>query len=389
MKQFKGFGTGLCVIVLCLLVAPKSNANPSNSNAQITFSGPVEVPGMGDQTLPAGTYTFQLLDSPADRHIVQVSSQDGSHVFATILAIPNSRLKTTGETTSTFHGRPNGEPAALKAWFYPSAGSGDQSVSGDQFVYERSKAIQLAKESNEAVPSTAAVLAIASIDVLKAAPLDAVNPNGQTVDIAQVMQAPPMAAPALVAVGGPTAPQEPAATAAPAVTADPAAATASATTATPTVTSDPAETTVSPATATTAVTVDPAATAAPVASAANTVSDAPSSEVAPDAVAAPPPTPTVDADSSVTSPAAPATTVAASDSSATTAPAATSTPTVAAESSSPTTPVASAEPATASEPTHEAKTLPQSGSFLPLIGLAGLFLLGGGFVLMGFSKLKA
>ena len=88
----------------------------------MTFSGPVEIPGVhlkGWGVLPAGTYVFKILDSQSDRHIVQIFNAGRNAVYATILAIPNYRLKATGKTVITFRERPAGEPEALRAWFYP------------------------------------------------------------------------------------------------------------------------------------------------------------------------------------------------------------------------------------------------------------------------------
>ena len=71
----------------------------------------------------------------------------------------------------TFHERPAGEPEALKAWFYPGT------EWGQQFVYERPRAIQLAKETNETVLSTPVVLTEAPAETLNTAPVEAVSPN--------------------------------------------------------------------------------------------------------------------------------------------------------------------------------------------------------------------
>jgi len=192
MILLKGIATGLCLTVLCVLAAPKAKADELNRKTVITFSGPVEVPGVGAQILPAGTYVFKIFDSNSNRHIVQIFNQDETHVFTTILAIPNYRLKATDKTVITFRERPAGEPEALRAWFYPGR------EWGEEFVYERSRAIQLAKETNEAVLSTPYALTAAPVDSLAAAPVEAVNPNGETVDVAQVVQSPP-AAPAPIA----------------------------------------------------------------------------------------------------------------------------------------------------------------------------------------------
>jgi len=185
MKLLKGLGIGLCLTVLGLVAAPKAKADEWNHKTVITFSGPVEVPGVGQHLLPAGTYVFKLLDSPADRHIVQIFNQDQTKLLTTVLAVPNYRLKATNKTVITFRERPAGEPEALKAWFYP----GHQW--GEHFVYERPRAIQLAKETNETVLSTPVALAEAPVEVLKTAPVEAVNPSGETVEAATVVEAPP------------------------------------------------------------------------------------------------------------------------------------------------------------------------------------------------------
>jgi len=189
MTLLKALGTGLCLTVLCLIAAPKAKADDWDRKTVVTFNGPVEVPGVGAQILPAGTYVFKVMDSMSDRHIVQIFNADETHVFTTILAIPNYRLKATDKTTITFRERPAGEPEALRAWFYPGR------EWGEEFVYERPKAIQLANETNQYVLSTPVVLAAAPIDVLKAAPLEAVNPKGETIETSQVVEAPPAPAP--------------------------------------------------------------------------------------------------------------------------------------------------------------------------------------------------
>jgi hypothetical protein len=185
MTLLKGFGTGLCLTVLCVLVAPKAKADDFNRKSVVTFSAPVEVGGSGAQILPAGTYVFKVINSGAYEHIVQISNQDETHVFTLVMAMPNYRLKATNKTVMTFSERPAGEPEALKAWFYPGR------EWGEQFVYEKSKAIQLAAETNETVLSTPAVIAAAPVEVLTAAPVEAVTPKGETVETAQVIEAPP------------------------------------------------------------------------------------------------------------------------------------------------------------------------------------------------------
>src|ERR1700682_3265052 len=119
----------LSLTVLCMIFTSTASAQTWNKKTVVTFSAPVEIPGVGAQVLPAGTYVFKLLDSQSDRHIVQIFNKNQTHVFATILAIPNYRLKATDKTVMTFAERRAGDPQAIRAWFYP----GDNF--GQEFVY--------------------------------------------------------------------------------------------------------------------------------------------------------------------------------------------------------------------------------------------------------------
>jgi len=110
-------------------LAPGAKADDWNKKTTVTFSGPVEIPGVhlkGFGILPAGTYVIKVLDSQSDRHIVQIFSSDEKTCYATILSIPNYRLKVTDKTAITFRERPAGEPEALRAWFYPDSNSGEE-----------------------------------------------------------------------------------------------------------------------------------------------------------------------------------------------------------------------------------------------------------------------
>jgi len=140
-----------CVAATAMVFAPRVSAQePGNQNqlTRFTFSGPVEIPGVhlkGFKVLPAGTYVFRLVDSQTDRHIVQIQSEDQSKTYATILAIPNTRLHPTDKSVITFDERPAGQPPALRAWFYPGA------TWGDEFVYSKKEARDLAQTNNTPV----------------------------------------------------------------------------------------------------------------------------------------------------------------------------------------------------------------------------------------------
>jgi hypothetical protein len=199
MNLVKAAVTTGCLAMMALALAPSAIADDWNRKTVVTFSGPVEIPGVhltGWSVLPAGTYVFKILDSQSDRHIVQIFSKDEKKVLATILAIPNYRLQATDKTVITFRERPSGEPEALRAWFYPGRNW------GEEFVYPKAKAIALAKETNTPVLFTPTEIAlevtepITSADVpvvvqLKQAPIMAIKPTGEEVEMAEVVTAPP------------------------------------------------------------------------------------------------------------------------------------------------------------------------------------------------------
>jgi len=189
MKPFKALLSLFAVTLLGATVLPSARADTWNKKTVVTFSQAVEVPG---RVLPAGTYTFQLLDSPSDRHIVQIFNADGSQIIATILAINNYRLEPTGDTVMKFNERPGDSPEALRAWFYP----GDNF--GQEFVYPKVRAIQLAQTTKEIVPAVAAD----TIDenVIKTIPIVAVTPDQKEVEVNTVIQTTPPVAAAAVPV---------------------------------------------------------------------------------------------------------------------------------------------------------------------------------------------
>lgn len=188
-----------CAAVLSAVLAPSAQADDWNRKTVMTFSGPVEIPGVhlkGWGVLPAGTYVFKMLDSQANRHIVQIFNKEETTVYATILAIPNYRLQATDKTVVTFRERPAGQPEALRAWFYPGRNY------GEEFVYPKAQAIALAKDTNTAVLFTPAeiplevAMPIKSADEpvvaeLKRAPIMAIKPTGEEVELAQVVTPPP------------------------------------------------------------------------------------------------------------------------------------------------------------------------------------------------------
>lgn len=196
MYRLKLIATFLLLSLTLLFFLPSVKADEWNKKTQITFSQPVEIPGVGVHMLPAGTYIFKLFDSPSNRHIVQIFNEDETKLLATILAIPNYRLQSTNKTVITFLERTANEPEALRAWFYPGSNF------GVEFVYPKSRAIELAKlvrqpvlvmptELAPVITQPAESVNEETVAILKNAPVKAVNPDGDELEIAPLVEETP------------------------------------------------------------------------------------------------------------------------------------------------------------------------------------------------------
>jgi hypothetical protein len=199
MKFLKAVPTVFCAALIGAAISPSVKASDWDRKTVLTFSAPVEIPGVhlaGWGVLPAGTYVFKILDSASDRHIVQIFSKDELTIYATILAIPNYRLQATDKTVMTFRERPAGQPEALRAWFYPGHNW------GEEFVYPKAKALEIAKATNTIVLYTPAEIApevttpIKSaaepvVVELKQAPVMAIKPTGEEVQVTEAVTPPP------------------------------------------------------------------------------------------------------------------------------------------------------------------------------------------------------
>ncbi len=208
MRVMKPLLMMLCLGVFVFSSPLAAKADEWNKATSLTFNKPVEIPGM---VLGPGTYVFKLLDSPADRNVVQIFNADESHLYEDILALPAYRAEPTDKTVITFEERAEGSPEAIKEWFYP----GD--IDGLEFVYPKvnvAKVAALPGENPKVTARNAEVAAPAGLKratpeyqtntpTAKSQQLEAA-PKNVPVQIAQASAPPKPAAPA----AAPAAPQK-------------------------------------------------------------------------------------------------------------------------------------------------------------------------------------
>ena len=115
MRYFKTtMAAAACATLALTAASAAAQSMPSDKTTFVTFSGPVSIPGM---TLPAGTYTFRIMDSLTDRHIVQIFDKSQMKLMTTLLAVPAQRNEPTGDAIITFKETPSDRPPAVHYWY--------------------------------------------------------------------------------------------------------------------------------------------------------------------------------------------------------------------------------------------------------------------------------
>jgi hypothetical protein len=170
--------------MICLLaaagLAATLSADAWNKKTELTVNERIQIPGA---TLTPGKYVVKLVDSQANRNIVQFTNEREDRVISTVVAIPNQRLQPTGKTEFDFYETAVGGAPALRAWFY----AGDNF--GQEFAYPEQSALELARATGQDVPSLSA-------GDLKSAPVTNASPKQQETNEASAAKPTPPPTPA-------------------------------------------------------------------------------------------------------------------------------------------------------------------------------------------------
>jgi hypothetical protein len=116
--------------ILNLAAVLQANAGDSGFHeTYLTFNTPFALPGV---SLPAGTYMFEVVDTPGARNVIRVRRMDRTNVYLTAftLTVPRPKGLPNDRQISFAEVRP-GIVAPVKAW-YPSTGA-----VGHQFIYPK------------------------------------------------------------------------------------------------------------------------------------------------------------------------------------------------------------------------------------------------------------
>lgn len=159
----------MAVSAFALLISTAAFAQTPEASV-LPITEPTDV---GGTILQPGTYTIRVLPSFVDRNKVQITSQDGQTVYATVLTVPHpfEPGETTPNTMFVYFPAGNGQPRALRTWFaqFPEASQG-----GHDIVYEESRAKELARLADSRVVAYKDDIAVAELETT---PLEVVTPQ--------------------------------------------------------------------------------------------------------------------------------------------------------------------------------------------------------------------
>src|SRR5438132_2506034 len=135
------------VLALVFLTPATVRGDEWNLATRFTVNQSFEVPGM---VLQSNTpYVIRLLDSPAERHVVQIFNDDESKMMVMFMAISDQRMEPTDKTVFNFMETQPGYPVPIKEWFYPGR------LHGLEFIYPKEQLDTIAQHMRGAVTATA------------------------------------------------------------------------------------------------------------------------------------------------------------------------------------------------------------------------------------------
>src|SRR3954453_5175481 len=159
------------MVVLAVMAATSLFQSPTpyewNKKSTLHAEQQVEFPGI---VLEPGVYVVRLKDSGEKRSRVEVTNRDETQVLATMVAVPDHRVRPDDNSEFIYHEIKGDGPQPVRSWFFTGA------LVGLEFVYPEGRAKEIAKATNDHV--------MASND--KGGAIVAVTPNGKQIVIDDV-----------------------------------------------------------------------------------------------------------------------------------------------------------------------------------------------------------
>src|SRR6266850_5215225 len=127
---------GGLLMALAFVAAPATHADEWNRSTRFSINQQFQVP---NATLDANTnYVMKLLDSPSERHVVQVFNDDQSRLLSMFIAISSEQMRPAEGTEFTFMEVDPGYAKPIQKWFYPGR------TIGLEFIYSPQQLTEIA-----------------------------------------------------------------------------------------------------------------------------------------------------------------------------------------------------------------------------------------------------
>jgi hypothetical protein len=135
MKNHWRMTAALAVSLIGSALVPALKADDWDKKTRIKIDRSIDVQGT---VLTPGSYVIKLL-ATTDRRTVEILDAAEKHLIITALAVPAYRLAPTTDSEFKFYEGADGQPRALRAWFYPGDNFGFEFRSGQGQVDQSAK----------------------------------------------------------------------------------------------------------------------------------------------------------------------------------------------------------------------------------------------------------
>lgn len=171
--------------------APTAYAQSERENSTFTVTEPLDVGGF---VLQPGTYLIKVVMLSSNRNMIQVTNEDQTKVFASVLATPHPIRAGEAAPSSryVYYATAPGQMRALRTWF------ARDTANGQDIVYPNRRAMELAALSKEpviAIPDAVKEPEYATASLTVVTPDQAAKPYEAPVAVIQTAPepAPPVA----------------------------------------------------------------------------------------------------------------------------------------------------------------------------------------------------
>jgi hypothetical protein len=168
------------IAIMCGVIGATDAMAQKPETSFLRVGQPLDV---GGTILEPGVYVITLLPLIGNRNTLQVTNEDRSKVYATVLSIPHETgTKVQVNTEYVFYPATADSPQALRTWFAPDSAT----EGGHDIVYPARRAMQLAAVVKEPV---VAYKDETKTEELKTADLVVVTPEKEVVAYVEPMPA--------------------------------------------------------------------------------------------------------------------------------------------------------------------------------------------------------